>query len=418
MQPRLVIAACAALSLTVGSMATVRAEPADDQYRLAAVHYQHKRWDLAASEFRTFLAEYPRNARADRAQFYLGEAHVQLRDFPAAAHCFAAAQRSTSAALARKALFRTGEAHYLAGRSVDAERELEKFCDRFPHDSLAPYAFAYRGEMALTGERIDDAEHHFRQALDGGLTGPLADDCRLGLAEVWHRQRRPDDARELLSNLVDRGGAKAAEAQFRTALHAYAAADYQAAEQAFAACQSAAGQANTEKATAAQRSLADRARLGRARALYHLQKYDESAALLDSLTDHGLLRGEARYWLALSRKAQGDLEAAAPLFAAAADAATTSERQSAALAELATCYAAAQKFDKARAAYESFLKAHPADDLRRATSEILAAAALERKQSSWAGEIYESLAADEKSPEHAARGLLGLARAQRGKSDR
>ncbi|HVU89909.1 MAG TPA: tetratricopeptide repeat protein [Pirellulales bacterium] len=412
MQPRFVIAACAALSLAFGPTATLRADQADDQYRLAAVHYQHKRWDLAAAEFRTFLKDHPRDTRSDQAQFYLGEALVQLRDFSSAAQHFAAAQRSTSADLARKALFRTGEAQYLAGRSVDAERELEKFCERFLHDKLAPFAFAYRGEMALAGERIDDAEHHFRQALDGDLTGPLADDCRLGLAEVWQRQRRPDDARQLLTNLVAGGGAKAPEAHFRLALYAYAAADYQAADQEFALCASMAGDASDDHAPAAQQSLGDRARLGRARSLYHLKKYDEAIAALDPLTDHGLLRGEARYWLGLTRKAQGNLDAAAPLLSAAADAATTAERQSAALAELATCYAAAKHFDKARTAYKSFLDAHPGDELRLTTTEILADTALEHQETSWASALYESLSHEESFADPAARGLLGLARAQ------
>jgi TolA-binding protein len=417
MQPRLVIAACAALSLALGPTATLRADQADDQYRLAAVHYQQHRWDLAAAEFRTFLTDYSRDPRADQAQFYLGEALVQLRDFPAAAQCFAVAQRSTGADLARKALFRTGEAHYLAGKTTDAERELDRFCERFPHDKLAPFAFAYRGEIALAGERIDDAEHHFRQALDADLTGPLADDCRLGLAEVWQRQRRHDDARQLLTNLIDAGGPKTAEAHFRTALYSYAAADYQAAAAAFATCESIAAEKNADSKPAGQQSLADRARLGRARSLYHLKKYDEAATSLDSLTDHGLLRGEARYWLGLSLKAQGNLAAATPLLSAAADAATTAERQSAALAELATCYAAGKQFDNARSAYKSFLDAHPVDELRRATIEILAATALEQKETSWASELYETLAQEEQAPECAARGLLGLARAQRA-SDR
>ncbi len=260
MQPRLVIAAWAALSLAIGPIAAVRADEADDQYRLAAVHYQTHRWDLAAAEFRTFLVNHPRNARADRAKFYLGETLVQLRDFPSAAQQFGEVQRSTDADLARKALFRTGEANYLAGRHAESEQDLEKFCERFPGDKLSPYALAYRGEMALTAERVDDAERHFRAALDSNLDGPTADDCRLGLAQAWHKQKRLDDAQQLLLHLAEGGGAKGAEARFRLATQAFAAGDYQAAETAFAAAEAAAAQKPVEN-SATHPSLADRARL-------------------------------------------------------------------------------------------------------------------------------------------------------------
>ncbi|HEY4313737.1 MAG TPA: tetratricopeptide repeat protein [Pirellulales bacterium] len=418
MQPRLVIAAIAALSLVSGLMVTVRAGEADDQYRLAAVHYQQKRWELAAAEFRSFLADYPGDNRVAAGQFYLGEALVQLRDFPAAAQAFTQAQRASDADLKRKALYRAGEARYLAGRPADAEHDLEEFCRRYPDDKLAGYALAFRGEIALADNRVDDAERHFRAALDSKLEGALADDCRLGLAQVWQKQRRLEDAQQLLSDLADAGGAKQAEAHFHLAMHAYAAADYQTAESSFAAAEAAASgnldKKDTTGGTAAtNQSLADRAQLGRARCLFHMQKYGQAATVLESLTEHGLLRAEARYWLGLTRKAQGEWDLAAPLLAAAADAATTTERQTAAQAELAACYAGAQKFAEAKAAYKALLIEHPTEELRRSTTEVLAATALAGGELSWSAELYESLSGDDQPAACAARGLLGLARSQR-----
>ena len=61
------------------------AGPAEDQYAVAAAHYQQARWKLAAAEFRTFLADYPDHAKTSRAIFYLAESLVQLREFDQAA---------------------------------------------------------------------------------------------------------------------------------------------------------------------------------------------------------------------------------------------------------------------------------------------------------------------------------------------
>src|SRR5690242_13592007 len=49
------------LSLAVAlaaSPAAVRAGPAEDQYAVAAGHYNQKRWKLAAEEFQTFLKDF------------------------------------------------------------------------------------------------------------------------------------------------------------------------------------------------------------------------------------------------------------------------------------------------------------------------------------------------------------------------
>src|SRR5262249_13661881 len=134
MQPRLVIAAWAALALACGPTIAVRASEADDQYRVAAVHYQRGQWDLAGTEFRPFLADHPDDSRVDRARFYLAETLVQQRDFATAAPLFAEVRRAADTDLARKALFRSGEANYLAGRRDDSNRDLSAFCERYPDD--------------------------------------------------------------------------------------------------------------------------------------------------------------------------------------------------------------------------------------------------------------------------------------------
>ena len=235
MQRRLVIAACAALSLAFGPMATLRADEADDQYQVAAAHYQNGRWSLAAAEFRAFLADHPHDQRAQLARFYLAESLVQLGDLAAAAELFAGLRQSTDADLARKALFRAGEANYLSGRTDEAERDLRAFSERYREDKLNRYALAYRGEIAPVEDKAAEAARLFKTALDRFPDGPLAEDCRFGLARTCHKQDQFDEARRRLAELAAGDGPRAAESHYLLATIDYAAGDYEAANKSFAA---------------------------------------------------------------------------------------------------------------------------------------------------------------------------------------
>ena len=47
------------LLLVASPPSAVGAATGDDQYTLAANHYAHRRWDLAASEFQKLLQDHP-----------------------------------------------------------------------------------------------------------------------------------------------------------------------------------------------------------------------------------------------------------------------------------------------------------------------------------------------------------------------
>ncbi|MEX0714250.1 MAG: hypothetical protein WD278_18085, partial [Pirellulales bacterium] len=79
------------LAIVVAALATApsaRASPADDQYAVAAGHYNQRRWQLALDEFDGFLEQHADDAKADRALFYSAESLVQLRRFDEAAGRF------------------------------------------------------------------------------------------------------------------------------------------------------------------------------------------------------------------------------------------------------------------------------------------------------------------------------------------
>jgi len=288
------------------------AGPAEDQYAVAAAHYQQARWKLAAAEFRTFLADYPDHAKTSRAIFYLAESLVQLREFDQAAVQFLEFRRKfPQDRLARKALFRAGEANYLSGRLDDAEGELTEFVGQAAEDPLCAFALPYLGDIAAQKHDPAKAQQRFAQGLERFPQGALQDDCRFGLAKALEEQGQREEAQRLYLALASKtASAWADDAQFRLAASQYAAGDYAGALETFDAFPT----------RFAKSEWKDKAALAAGQSLFYLQRYDQAAARFESLAKHAEIGLEARYWIGLAQKAQHDWNAAsATLLAAAAE---------------------------------------------------------------------------------------------------
>ena len=101
-----------------GSVAerAARADPADDQFAVAAGQYDRHQWKLAVEEFQTFIEKYPKDRRANECVFFLGEALRQLGKYGEARQQFQIySSREPKGDRAPAALFGAGEAAYLAG---------------------------------------------------------------------------------------------------------------------------------------------------------------------------------------------------------------------------------------------------------------------------------------------------------------
>ncbi|HVA48118.1 MAG TPA: tetratricopeptide repeat protein [Pirellulales bacterium] len=293
--------------------ATAAAGPAEDQYAVAAGHYQQKRWKFAADEFRTFLADYPQHANAGKARFYLAESLVQLRRFDEAAQAFRAfAEQSPQDRLANKARFRAGEATYLAGHYDRARAELDRFTRDLPDDPLNAYALPYLGDLALRNNDFPRAQQLFTEALRRFAQGPLADDCRFGLARSLEAQGQHDDARRLFLAVAAKPTSNLADnAQFRLAASFYATGDY---EQALASFQEL-----IEHPRFARSGLRTKAALAEGESLFQLHRLDLARQRFESLLEEPSVAVEARYWLGLVQAAQGDWTTAAESLQAAAE---------------------------------------------------------------------------------------------------
>ncbi len=179
------------------------ADTGDDQFTVAAGHYSTQRWQLAADEFRTFLADHADHPKRAKAEFFLGEALVQLGKCDEAYTHFAAVREAEpQGRYARQALFRAGECAVLAGKANEARDALAAFHKQYNTDPLNAYVLNYLGELALAAGNAAEAREHYTEAIDTYPSGPTRDECRVGLAQALIRLKEYDAADELLGTLV------------------------------------------------------------------------------------------------------------------------------------------------------------------------------------------------------------------------
>jgi len=290
--------------------AVVRAGPGDDAYAIAAGLYDRQQWKLAVDELQRFLSQFPDHPRAPDAVFCLAEALLQTNRLAEAEQHFRLyLSRQPDGQFARQALFRAGEAAYLLGRSDRAWDDLREFHRRWPDDALLAHALAYLGNLALGRNDTAAAEKYFGEALQRFAEGPLQDECRLGMAEVLEKKDQPDEAERYYLAVAGKPASPLApEAQFRLGALQYSRGRFEQAADTLAAFED----------RFAQSPRRARAALGRAWALWKLERLDESQAILASLTTDPAVGIEARYWLGLTQKTQEEWAAAAETLLGAA----------------------------------------------------------------------------------------------------
>jgi cellulose synthase operon protein C len=329
----------AAVSLSAGE--------AEDQFAVAAGHYDAGRWELAAEEFQSFLQKFPSHSQAAAACFFRGEALLQKGENQNAGPLFTEyLKREPEGRFARPALFRGGEAAYLAGRPEQARPLLEKFLQKYPQDRLAAYVLPYLGDIALEKNNFQAAEGYFRESLKRFPDGRLQDDCRLGLGRSLEKQRKIEEARQLFTALAGKTTSPLADdAQFHLGALQYAQGEYA----------KAAGTFQDFEIKWPRSEWLPNARLGRGWSLVKLNRLEEAASLLAGLAGDKKFGGDARLWLDIVQKmraraflAEKDFDRAATLLEnLAPDAAKEAEAERRYL--LAVAYEGQKKFEQALA---------------------------------------------------------------------
>lgn len=173
------------------ALAAVRAfaGPAEEQYSVAARHYEQRRWSAASDEFSAFLRKYPEHHGVGNALFFHAESLAQQRRYDEARSQFDDfLRRFPEHRFVPQALFRSGEGVFLAGRNDEARKLLEQFRTKFPDHELNAYVLPYLGELELGRNDLKQADAHYRDALKRFPQGALSSECRFGLARVLELQ--------------------------------------------------------------------------------------------------------------------------------------------------------------------------------------------------------------------------------------
>lgn len=180
----------AALALLAWSAAPpVRAGEVDDRYAVAAGLYAEQRYEAAVGDFRKLLADFPEHPLAASARFFLAESLLQTGEYDAAATEFGEFVAShPQHRFAAQASFRIGESAYLRGDYQQALPKLQAFVATHGNHKLCEYALPYLADCQLEQKDLAAAQANYQQALKAFPAGALTGECRLGLARVAEEQ--------------------------------------------------------------------------------------------------------------------------------------------------------------------------------------------------------------------------------------
>lgn len=264
--------------------APLRAEEADDQYTVAAGHYDNERWKLAAEEFQKFLEKYPGDRRANRSIFFLGEALLQLGKLDAAREQFRRyAELEPSGEHSKSAIFRSAEAAYLTSNFDVAKPELERFLAKYPTDRLNAHVLPYLGDIALAADDAPTAAQYFREGLKRFPDGKRQDDCRFGLGRALEKQSELEEAERLYLAVAGKPSSSLTDAaQFHLGALQYATGRYDQALESLSAFEDRLAASDWQP----------NARLGQGSALLKLNRPVEALKLFDAVLATPSLGGE------------------------------------------------------------------------------------------------------------------------------
>lgn len=161
------------------------AQTTNDQYGLAAGHYERQEYELAVEAFRDLIEEYPSTRKAAISYFFLGESLVQLGDYQAAYPAYEIfLNRLPQDEYATRAKFRLAECAYRLNLDSQAVTLLEDFVQNYSDNRLVDYAITYLGELRLKRDEPQLALKVLQSALQQYPNSENTPRNRFGLARA------------------------------------------------------------------------------------------------------------------------------------------------------------------------------------------------------------------------------------------
>lgn len=258
-----------------------RSEAATRQFAAAAALQNREQFDLAADEWAKFLAAYPQDPRADRAQHYLGICRLKNKQYAEALAAFQQViAKYPKFELLSSAYLHLGLTQYnlaVAGQKEQypkAVETLSALAAKFPQSKELPQALYYQGEALYAQGQKAEAAKLYAEVVKKYPQDPLLPSALYALGVVQEELGQPAAAGATYDAYLKQFVKEplAAEVTLRRGETLVAQGQYEVAAKWFAAV---AGRSNF--------ALADLALLREADCLAELHKYAEASSLYAAL---------------------------------------------------------------------------------------------------------------------------------------
>ena len=174
---------------------TSNAQQVDEQFGLAAGHYERQEYEQATVAFRELIAAYPNTSQASASHFFLAESLVQQVQYQSAYPAYQLfVKANPNHAFAKRAEFRMAECAFRINWDEQATTQFEKFVQRYADDPLNEFALNYLGELRLRRNEPQLAQAVFESAIQKYPYSSQSNRNRFGLAKALHKQGNTQEA--------------------------------------------------------------------------------------------------------------------------------------------------------------------------------------------------------------------------------
>lgn len=386
------------------------ADTPDEQFELATGIFQRQSWELAADKLREFLQANPRHPKAKFAAYQLGAALYRAHDkngdidFAAAAAAYQNAlnnypdpklappanfelgdayfnlkqyekaiaahseflKSAPPADKSAQARYWIGESYYALGKSEPARAAYAQVVADYPKSDVAPFAQYSLGLIAADTGRHADAAAAFAAVIERFPNSEVVGESRLRLADALLAQNRFDAARDRYQALVaDPGAAQwKSEAMVGLADAQFGLKDWPAAAASYSNAQAALKPDDSRQKTLRQRQ---------GDAWFNAKDYDKAIAAYTPLADSADAKAApaALYWLASSLRARQRYADAATRYNQLLTRYPKDPLASKAALHLGDAYADAHDTAHAVAAYKTVIAQYADSDAAREATKAL-----------------------------------------------
>ncbi len=206
----------------------------DAHFRLGEIAYEAEEYETARQEYRAAIASPFADRIAERAQYRIGWSFRRAEEWAEAKEAFEElVKKHPTGELAGEASFLAGDAAERSGDSTGELRLLTRFIEKYPNHERVPVARIRLAERRNEQEEWGEARALLDPLRTASLEEPWRARHRIALGRALTRLGSPRAALPVLTEALDEGGARAAEAQFEIGLAHRAAGDRDRAIEAF-----------------------------------------------------------------------------------------------------------------------------------------------------------------------------------------